>query len=138
MNNQKFKEICDNNGLYYFYIDRCSCGLMEVPHSIYGAWEQRFAFHIGDKDYVAVMWKVDEYAPKALVKTDLVLDDIYLRMFNRTFYNIVPTYADVTKHTEKYIKSYLRKRKDIVNSTIRRMKYKKVEERLDKMKEDFN
>lgn len=137
MNNQKFKEICENNGLYYFYIDRFSCGLMEVPHSIYGAWNQRLAFHIGDKDYVAVIWKIDGYAPKALVKTDLVLDDIYLRMFNRTFYNIAPTYADVTKQAEKHIKSFLRKRKDIVNSTIRRMKYKKVEERLDKMKEDF-
>ena len=73
-----------------------------------------------------------------LVKTDLVLDDIYLRMFGKTFYNIAPTYADVTKQAEKHIKSYLRKRKDIVNATIRKMKYKKVEERLDKMKEDFN
>ena len=55
MNNQKFKKICEDNGLFYFNIDRFSCGLMEVPHSIYGAWNQRFAFHIGDKDYVVVM-----------------------------------------------------------------------------------
>lgn len=137
MNNQKFKKICDDNGLYYFYMDRFSYALMEVPHTIFGSWDRKYALHIADKDYVAIMLQLDGYAPEALVKTDLVLDDIYLRMSGKKSYDIVPTYEYVTKHAEKYIKSYLRKRKDIVISTIRRMKYKKVEERLDKMKEDF-
>lgn len=137
MNNQKFKKICEDNGLWYFYMDRFSYALMEVPHTIFGAWNREFALHIGDKDYIAVMWQIDEYAPKGLVKTDLVLDDLYFRMMGKRTYNIVPTYTVITKHTEKYIKSYLRKRKDIVISTIRRLKYKSVEERLDKMKEDF-
>lgn len=138
MNNQKFKKICDDVGLYYYYIDRLSYALMEVPHAIYGSWGKRqFSFNLNGKDYVAVMWKIDGYTPKALVKTDLVLDDIYLRMFGKTLYDIIPTYTDITKNTEKYIKSYLRKRKDIVNSTIRRLKYKKVEERLNKMSKDF-
>ena len=137
MNNQKFKEICEDNGLFYFYINRFSFALMEVPHSIFGAWDERFVFHLNDKDYVAVMWKLDEYSPNGLVKTDLVLDELHLRLYGKKSYDIVPTYTNITKHTEKHIKSYLRKRKDIVISTIRRMKYKKVEERLDKMKEDF-
>ena len=137
MNNQKFKKICEDNGLYYFYMDRFSYALMEVPHTIFGSWVRKYALHIDDKDYVAVMWQIDGYAPKALVKTDLVLDDIYLRMMGKKTYAIVPTYEYVTKHAEKHIKSYLRKRKDIVISTIRRLKYKSVEERLDKMKEDF-
>lgn len=137
MNNQKFKKICEYNGLWYFYMDRFSYALMEVPHTIFGAWNIKFALHIGDKDYIAVMWQIDEYTPNGLVKTDLVLDDLYFRMMGKRTYNIVPTYTVITKHTEKYIKSYLRKRKDIVISTIRRLKYKSVEERLDKMKEDF-
>ena len=137
MNNQKFKKICEENGLSYFYMDRFSYALMEVPHTIYGTWNREFALHIAEKDYVAVMWQLDEYAPQGLVKTDLVLDDIYLRMTHKKTYDIVPTYTEINKHTEKYIKSYLRKRKEIVISTIRRLKYKSVEERLDKMKEDF-
>jgi hypothetical protein len=138
MNNQKIKEICDDNGLYYYHIDRLSVALMEVPHAIYGAWDRRqFSFNLNEKYYVAVMWQVDEYTPKGLVKTDLVLDNIYLKVFGKTLYDIIPTYADINKHTEKYIKSYLKKRKDIVYSTIRRLKYKKAKERLDKMKEDF-
>lgn len=137
MNNQKFKKICEDNGLWYFYMDRFSYALMEVPHTIFGAWNREFALHIGDKDYIAVMWQFDEYTPNGLVKTDLVLVDLYFRMMGKRTYNIIPTYTVITKHTEKYIKSYLRKRKDIVISTIRRLKYKSVEERLDKMKEDF-
>ena len=137
MNNQKFKQICENNGLFYYYSDRFSYALMEVPHLICGAWNREFALHISDKDYVAVMWQIDEYMPNGLVKTDIVLDDIYLRRVGKKTYNIIPTYTEINKHTEKYIKSYLRKRKDIVISTIRRLKYKSVEERLDKMKEDF-
>lgn len=137
MNNQKFKKICEDNGLSYFYMDRFSYALMEVPNTIFGNWNRKYALHISDKDYVAVMWQIDEYSPQGLVKTDLVLDNIYLRMTGKKTYDIVPTYTEINKHTEKYIKSYLRKRKDIVISTIRRMKYKKVEERLDKMKEDF-
>jgi hypothetical protein len=137
MNNQKFKKICEDNGLSYFYMDRLSYALMEVPNTIFGSWNIKYALHINDKDYVAVMWQLDEYAPQGLVKTDLVLDDIYLRMTHKKTYDIVPTYTEINKHTEKYIKSYLRKRKDIVISTIRRLKYKSVEERLDKMKEDF-
>ena len=137
MNNQKFKKICEDNGLFYFYMDRFSYALMEVTHTIYCTWNREFAFHIAEKDYIAVMWQIDEYAPQGLVKTDLVLDDIYFRMMGKKNYNIVPTYTEITKHTEKYIKSYLRKRKDIVISTIRRLKYKSVEERLNKIKEDF-
>ena len=137
MNNQKFKKICEDNGLSYFYMDRFSYALIEVPHTIFGSWNREFSLHIADKDYVAVMWQIDEYTPQGLVKTDLVLDDIYFRMMGKKIYNIVPTYTEINKHTEKYIKSYLRKRKDIVISTIRRLKYKSVEERLDKMKEDF-
>lgn len=137
MNNQKFKEICEDNGFVYFYIDRISYALMEVPHSIYGAWDEKYVFHLNDKDYVAVIWQIDGFTPYCLAKTDLVLDDFTLKMYGKKSYDIIPTYTDINKHTEKYIKSYLRKRKDIVVSTIRRMKYKKVEERLDKMKEDF-
>lgn len=138
MNIKKFKEICDDVGLYYYHIDRLSVALMEVPHAIYGSWGKRqVSFNLDEKDYVAVMWQIDGYTPKGLVKTDLVLDDIFLRMYGKKLYDIVPTYADITKNTEKYIKSYLKKRKDIIYSTIRRLKYKKVEERLNKMSNDF-